>query len=158
MSSAGALWLNPAAIRFKIAPVHDLSGDWDLDRRHEFKDTAKFRSMAQRYRDGARWIDTELFADIYRRRLAKDGHIGGFRSLADLSDHYHRRWDTIAEDMRRNGFQLARNGKPHPLPSLLIGRDGEVMIGNQGNHRLALAQVLGLDQFAGKVTCRHPLA
>jgi hypothetical protein len=41
------------------------------------------------------------------------------------------------------------------LPKLLIGRDGEVFIGNQGNHRLAMAQVLGLPRIAGEVICRH---
>jgi hypothetical protein len=40
------------------------------------------------------------------------------------------------------------------LPKLLIGRDGEVFIGNQGNHRLAMAQVLGLPRIAGEVICR----
>jgi hypothetical protein len=30
-----------------------------------------------------------------------------------------------------------------------------VFIGNQGNHRLAMAHVLGLEKFAGEVICRH---
>jgi hypothetical protein len=32
-----------------------------------------------------------------------------------------------------------------------------VFIGNQGNHRLAMAQVLGLEQIAGRIVCRHEL-
>jgi hypothetical protein len=53
-------------------------------------------------------------------------------------------------DLKRNGFR--DNG---PLPKLLIGRGGEVFIGNQGNHRLAMAQVIGLPRIAGEVICRH---
>jgi hypothetical protein len=55
-------------------------------------------------------------------------------------------------DLQRKGFKDS-----HPLPVFLIGRDGEVFIGNQGNHRLAMAQVLGLPRIAGEVICRHKL-
>jgi hypothetical protein len=54
--------------------------------------------------------------------------------------------------MRRNGF----NPDAGPLPTFLIGRTGQVFIGNQGNHRLAMAQLLSLTEIAGKVICRHP--
>lgn len=157
------VWLNPSQITNKISPHHDLhgvqGGDWDIQRRHVFADTAKARAMVQRYRGGADWMETDLFADAYTRRLKRDGHIGGVRSLADLAEQYRQRWDAIAADMKRGGFRLtSATGKAHSLPVLLIGRGGEVFIGNQGNHRLALAQVLGLEKFAGKVLCRHPLS
>lgn len=156
-------WLDPAEITFKIAPVDGLigniGGEWDIERRHLFTDTAKYRSMVQRYREGRKWIETELFTDAYARRLEREGHIGLNRTLAGLADDYHRRFDTMFEQMQRDGFSLTdARGKPHALPSLLIGRAGEVFIGNQGNHRLALAKILGLKQFAGRITCRHPLA
>jgi len=154
------IWLAPADIRFKIAPVAGLigsmGGDWDIERRHEFTATAKYRSIVQRYREGSDWIDTDLFTDAYRRRLAKDGRIGRARSLAELAQDYERRFDGMVKEMCAAGFTLTdRNGKPHPLPTLLIGRDGEVMIGNQGNHRLAIAKVIGLDRIAGRIVCRH---
>jgi hypothetical protein len=69
-----------------------------------------------------------------------------------LLAQYYGRVDGMFDDLKRNGF---REG--HPLPKLLIGRDGEVFIGNQGNHRLAMAQVLGLPRIAGEVICRHSL-
>jgi hypothetical protein len=61
-----------------------------------------------------------------------------------LLAQYYSRVDGMFEDLKRKGFQDC------PLPKLLIGRDGEVFIGNQGNHRLAMAQVLGLEKFAGE--------
>lgn len=154
------LWTEPAAIRFKITPFLDLHGDmpgdWDIERRHEFTKTAKYRAIAQRYSEGRDWLETDLFTDAYARRLAKDGHIGRARTLAELAKDYDRRFDPMVEDMRRDGFRLTDNsGRPHALPVFLIGRDGDVFIGNQGNHRLAIAKVLGLDRIAGRVVCRH---
>lgn len=154
------LWLDPAAIRFKIAPVTGLAGlvagDWDIERRHVFAATVKHRSMVQRLIEGRAWIETDLFTDAYARRLQAEGQIGGCRSLAELADQYERRFDKLAQDFRAEGFRLVgRNGKRHPLPAFLVGRDGEVMIGNQGNHRLAMAQVLGLERIAGRIVCRH---
>lgn len=150
-----SLWIAPTAIRFKISPVRDLSGDWDIERRHEFTATAKYRSIVQHFVEGRDWIDTDLFTDTYPRRLARDGRIGRATTLTELAQDYERRFDGMFEQMRREGFRLANDrGKPHALPTFLIGRDGEVMIGNQGNHRLAIAKVLGLDEIAGMVTCR----
>ena len=156
------LWLNPASIEYKISPFLDLpavkGGDWDLERRHDFKSTAKFRAIVQRFTEGRAWLETDLFADAYARRLAKDGRIGRHRSLASLAEEYTHRIDGLYERLRRDGFRTGNGkGKTYPLPALLVGRDGQVFIGNQGNHRLAIAQVLGLDQFAGRIVCRHSL-
>jgi hypothetical protein len=153
------LWVAPERITFKISPHHDLSGfeggDWDLTRRHVFRDTAKYRAITEHYRDGRPWLETDLFRDAYARRLKRDGHVGRSRSLDELAADYDRRFDAMVEEMKRDGFRLASpTGKPHSLPVFLLGRD-EVFIGNQGNHRLAIAQVLGLDRIAGKVICCH---
>jgi hypothetical protein len=153
-------WLDPRRITHKISGAAQLvgiqPGDWDLERAHPLRDTAKFRAVAAHVLDGVAWLDTELFQDVYARRLAEDGHVGGIRTLPALARWYDSRFARLLTSMRRHGFTLESDGRRHPLPSLLIGRDGTVFIGNQGNHRLALAQVLGLDRFAGRITCRHP--
>ena len=158
-----AFWIDPAKIEYRISPSADLSGtvggDWDLERRRLFTETAKYQSMVQRYQEGADWRETVLFTDTYTRRIEKDGFIGRHKTLASVADHYHARFDRMHNEMNRHGFKLVGpGGKPHPLPTLLIGRAGEVFIGNNGNHRLALAKVLRLDRIAGRVTCRHPLS
>jgi hypothetical protein len=153
------LWIDPNAIQFKISPVRDLHGvrgdDWDLKRRHVFADCAKARAIRARFADNRPWLETDLFADAYRRRLEREGRIGRCRTLAELADEYERRFVKLYEALKRDGFRTeAASGKKLSLPAFLIGRDGEVFIGNQGNHRLALAQVLGLDRIAGRVVCR----
>lgn len=149
------MWVDPAQIRFKISPHDDLRGEvdgtWDLDRRVALAGAVKHRAIRQRYVEGLPWEDTDLFTQVYRPRLERE-EVRGEATLEALLAQYYSRVDGLFADLEANGF---RDG--HPLPKLLIGRDGEVFIGNQGNHRLAMAQVLGLDRIAGEVICRHAL-
>jgi hypothetical protein len=73
--------------------------------------------------------------------------------MKGLLAQYYSRVDGLFEAMKRDGFQ----SKQSRLPRLLVGRDGEVFIGNQGNHRLAMAVVLDI-KIAGEILCRHQLA
>lgn len=149
------LWVDPRLIRFKISPHADLKanqgGDWDLERRHDLNAIRKYRSIIERYRDGKPWEETELFTDVYRRRFETGDSIRGTANMKELLAQYYGRVDNLFEAMKRDGFK----SRESRLPRLLIGRDGETFIGNQGNHRLAMAHVLGLERIAGEVICRH---
>lgn len=153
-----AFWVAPGAIRFKISPHCDLKpvqgGDWDRQRRHPLVDAVKHKAIAERYRDGRPWEETSLFRNVYARRLKEGGNVRGCASMRELVDQYYTRVDRMFEDLKRRGF----HPNAGPLPVMLIGRTGEVFIGNQGNHRLAMAQVLGLRQIAGRIICRHKLS
>jgi hypothetical protein len=122
-----------------------------LDRRHDLKDIRKYQSIVERYRDGRPWEETDLFTDIYRRRFESGDTIRGTANMKELLAQYYGRVDALFEAMKLDGFK----SKESRLPRLLVGRNGEVFIGNQGNHRLAMAHVLGLTKFAGEVICRH---
>lgn len=152
------IWIDPTCIRFKISPHRDLTeaqgGDWDINRRYPLESAVKHRSIRQRYTEGRRWEDTDLFAVNYACRIEREP-VRGEATMQGLLEQYYTRVDGLHASMKREGFQV---GRKTPLPVLLIGRGGEVFIGNQGNHRLAIAQVLGLKTFAGKVICRHPLS
>lgn len=150
------MWVDASSIRFKITPHHDLrgdqGGDWDIERRIPLTNAVKHQAIVQRYRDGRRWEETDLFADTYRRRLDSGETVRGEATMEALLAQYYGRVDGMFADLKRKGF---REG--HPLPKLLIGRDGEVFIGNQGNHRLAMAQLLDI-RIAGEILCRHVLS
>jgi hypothetical protein len=153
------LWIDPAKIQYKIAAVRDLhgsmGGDWDIERRQPFAECAKARAIRERYVEGREWLDTDLFVDAYKRRLERDGRIGRCRTLGELAKEYERRFDKLFARLKQDGFRLDNGkGRKFALPAFLIGRDGDVFIGNQGNHRLAMAQVLGLDEIAGGIVCR----
>lgn len=154
------LWADPASIIYRISPSADLKGvvpgNWDIKRRRLFSETAKYKAMVEHFVHGVPWEDTVLFTDTYARRMAKDGHIGSYGTIAEVAEHYRRRFDPMFEALKRDGFSLTDDiGRPHPLPTLLVGRGGEVFIGNNGNHRLAIAKVIGLKQIAGRIVCRH---
>ncbi len=146
------LWVDAADIKFKISPHDDLSGevsgDWDLDRRFPLSEAVKHRGIVQRYVEGRKWENTDLFTQCYARRIEIEP-IRGEATMKGLLSQYYNRVDSMFAHMKRKGF--VKNGQP---PKLLIGRDGEVFIGNQGNHRLAMAQILGI-QIAGEILCRH---
>lgn len=93
-----------------------------------------------------------MFTDLYRRRFERGDSIRGETTMKGLLAQYYSSVDGLFEAMKRDGFQ----SKPSRLPRLLIGRDSEVFIGNQGNHRLAMAVVLNIE-IAGEVICRHRL-
>lgn len=151
-------WVAPGDIKFKISPHHDLDAidgsDWDIERRYPLSEAVKHRAIRQRYAEGARWEDTDLFRDTYARRLSSGQMVRGEVSMKGLLAQYYRRVDGMHADLKRRGF-FPQAG---PLPVMLIGREGEVFIGNQGNHRLAMAQVLGLKKIAGRIICRHRLS
>lgn len=155
------VWIDPNIIKYRISPISDLvgeaGGDWDKARRYRLAATVKYKAIAEHFRDGKPWEETELFTDIYTRRL-RTNHVRGARTIKELARQYYERVDGLAESMKREGFKTHRqDGEPFPLPGLYIGRRGEVFIGNQGNHRLAIAQVVGVKEIAGKIICRHVL-
>jgi hypothetical protein len=153
------IWTDPSAIRFKISPHNDLhgrvDGNWDRTRRHSLEGAVKHRSIAQRYVQGLKWEETDLFREVYAERIKRES-VRGCQTMSDLLAQYYGRVDAMFEEMKAHGFKVVGSGgRRVPLPRLLIGRDGEVFIGNQGNHRLAMAKVLGLKEIAGEVLCRH---
>lgn len=153
------IWFDPCVIKFRVSPIDDLhgevDGDWDRERLYPLAETVKYRAIREHFIDGKPWEETELFQDIYTRRL-KTGHVRGCQTFKDLVHQYNTRVDGLAENLRKEGFQTHRpNGKANPLPGLYRGRDG-LFIGNQGNHRLAICQLLNIREIAGKIICRHP--
>jgi hypothetical protein len=161
-ASGETVWLDPSVIEFTISPAKDLegiqSGNWDIERRYPIARSAKHRAIVERYRDGKRWEDTDLFLDVYARRL-EHGPVRGEATFKGLVAQYYSRVDAMFADLKAEGFKLNNvRGKPVPLPGILIGRNGEVFLNNQGNHRVAMAQVIGLEHIAGRIVCRHARA
>ena len=156
------VWIDPSVIEFTISPAKDLSGivdgDWDIERRYPLARSAKHRAIVERYTQDKPWEKSDLFLDAYARRL-EHGPVRGVSTFEGLVAQYYGRVDSLFESLKTEGFKLQdKRGKPVPLPGLLIGRGGEIFLNNQGNHRVAMAQVLGLKKIAGKIVCRHSLS
>lgn len=112
---------------------------WEALERYQLEQADKYRSVRQHFEQGEPWADTPLFQNIYRVRFANGETIRGCETWGDLERQYQSRVDGLFADMRRNGF---RQDEP-PIP-VYIDAGGEILVGNQGNHRLAIAQVLRL--------------
>jgi hypothetical protein len=158
--SSAVVKLPPLAIRRKISV--DLLADaldhraWTSAERTPLDQTAKYRSIVQHYAQDVPWEDTPLFADIYRRRFETERSVRGCRTIEELLAQYETRVDALFADLQANGYQRLVNGGPTPNITVYLTHDDEYVLGNQGNHRLAMAQILGLDFVVCEVVARHP--
>lgn len=159
MSPGDVVSVCPDDIRFKLSYDLDLGGvqggDWDIVRRVDLTRTAKHRSICQRYIDGLPWLETVLFKGSYANRFKAGKMVRGTASLKELAAQYDSRVDDMFASLKADGFREVVDGRPVPLPKVHIARTGEVILGNQGNHRLAMAKVLGLSKITVRVHTRH---
>ena len=146
-----AIRVSPFAITHKLSCDLDETEakDWPSKTYAPLDGTIKHRSIIARYVEGRRWEDTPLFTEIYARRLAK-GSARGCVTIEQLAEQYYGRVDALYADMRRHGFREEIDREPTYFP-VLIGPGGTLVIGNQGNHRLAMAKALKLDSVLVKV-------
>ena len=161
--SSDVIRLPPDRLRYKLDDVADLQaplwpGEWDRERLSPLDQADKHRAIVQRYRDGWKWEDTDLFRHVYRVRFERGEMVRGCHTLAELASQYYSRVDGLYAHLKRHGF-LTRlpDGMPVKLPDVYVGRD-EVILSNDGNHRVAMAQLLGLPCVYARVRTRHPEA
>lgn len=131
-----------------------LAGDWDLDTR-PVDTQPKHRAVSQRFVDGVAWRDTDLFAH-YARRLEDGAAIYGARNLSELERLYTHLYDDMARTIEEHGLHVsAYDDGTISLPHVHIGRDGRLLFGDNGNHRLALAKLFGVKRIPCRVRARH---
>jgi hypothetical protein len=165
----GVLWARPEDLiyvsgrtdahtrrRAEIGTIID--GDWDLQR-DRFEATYFYRWISQRYGLGLAWEDT----DYFRRKLAQREAAGPAARTDEEMRARMSYWDSLFQSMKTSGYRLQSEIRPEEdlLTSLVneicvdIGREGHLMVVDS-RHRLAMAQVLGLDRIAVTVIARHP--
>ena len=156
------VWVKPIDITFKVFSERALKlggvmeGDWD-QKIKPIVETFKYKSMVQHFVGGAPWEETDIFRKVYQSRLAEEGCVLDCSNINQLKDRYESRIDPLYQDMKCNGFVviLDKNGKAIDIPHVHIGRDGTILFGNRGNHRLAIAKLLKLDYIPAHVRTRH---
>ena len=134
-----------------------LSGDWDLKRAIDLATSIKHRSIHERFVLNIPWEETQLFSSTYAVRLSRGEIVRGADNVRDLAIEYAKRIDSLFESMKRDGFvcPTSKSGRPKTLPHVHIGRDGRFLFGNNGNHRLAIAKIIGLSEIPCWVRGRH---
>ena len=125
-----------------------INGDWDKNAL-SFTDDEKFISIHQHYIDGLDWRETAIFKGRYAIKMEKNP-LWGCSTLDELERYYHSRLDKLWNSICTHGYQLfglfsAFKQSRDSAITVFIDRRGRILIGADGNHRLAICKILNLD-------------
>lgn len=168
---AKRLTVSPAEITYRFASDENTTvdrdryrglvsdGAWDYNR-VRITDRTFYRSIAAVYERGDDWRDTPWYQNALEA-IDAGGRKWGCGSRAELREQCSH-VDRLYETMRRDGYAsqrdlVARGHDQFPLrdPVISIGRDGELVHFNDGNHRLALSKLLELDEITVRIGIRY---
>lgn len=134
-------------------------GDWDRARK-PFKKSRKYKACVARFRNGKSWEDSGII-DYMMKRIAKEGSLDQCRTRADVQARYAR-LDSLWDITQANGAlpetpRAAFEGLlVHSGILVHIDRDGKLLFGNHGFHRLAIAKLAGVDEITVTLGVVHP--
>lgn len=127
-----------------------IGGDWDQNE-FPFSSLDTYKAILAR-EQGIPWQKTAYY-DRVMKWMAR-GEVMWSCRTAEEFDQRCAKWDELLEDIKQNGYRL--NGrKPQDEIAVNIGRTGHLLF-NNGRHRLAMAQIIGLPQVPIRITARHP--
>ncbi len=150
--SLDVIRVSPFEIKHKLSCDLDEteSARWGSHPYIPLDQTTKHRSMFQRYQLGMRWEQTDLFCHRYPPRFERGQVVRGCETFEELVEQYNTRVDSLFAHMRTHGFCERVDRDLVPIPSVVVGPEG-LVLGNQGNHRIAMAKVLGLKEVIVRV-------
>lgn len=129
-------------------------GDWDKST-IRFTDLPEYEMFYDVLINGKDWDETRYFSKV-SRYLEAGNERKGHTTVEDFRRHRIQRLEELYKSIREDGYKSQE--ELHPERSALrnaqneirvnIGRDGELLFNNNsGNHRLAIAKVLGIDEL-----------
>lgn len=147
-------WVDPRAIISKLpsAVAQQLvtNRSWPFVENfnvERYDNTAKFVSIQSRMLEDCPWERTPIF-EVYRDRIQRGEEVKGYRDIQSLAEAYETRFTELLRSMSKGGFSRTQLGvRPQDLPWAVRLRGGSLWFGNQGNHRLSIAKVIGLPAF-----------
>ncbi|MDP3385833.1 MAG: hypothetical protein Q8S24_01260 [Eubacteriales bacterium] len=130
-----------------------MDGDWDLETRDAI--SQKVIGIEQHYIEGTPWRETALFK-YYEKRFQNELLILRCKDLDELEDKYNTTINALYENIKTGGYRLPTPENPDiGIIYVYIGREGEILFSGNGNHRLAIARILGIDRIPVTVKARH---
>lgn len=134
-------------------PAHEkwgvvLGGDWDQDVQpfSSPPHAEKVESLIDRFENDKPWEDTSLYKKYTNKFMSHESAIS-----------HLQRYDKLFYDMQgryKTSFELPHSEFMEEI-CVCIGRDGEVIYGGSGRHRLTLAKILDLNEIPVRVMARH---
>ena len=172
------IWVNPSDVnhylsfrdRKKLFGVRNVDqlfgnvihGDWGGYKKDYYKKNS-YKHCYQRYINGRSWEDTDRFDDKMKQ-INLRGRVDGCSNLPELRKRYER-LDKIFKQIKKEGklrTQEQLSGikryffKGKGEIEILIDEDGTLIHGCGGNHRIAIAKILSLEQIPAKIGIVHP--
>lgn len=166
---AALLWVTPSKITQSLlasAPSYPqwgrvVGGGWDHDS-EPFGERAVVQAIRQHFEAGRPWNETALVS-AYREQLERFGNAWEHTSWTAFEtrcQHIEQLYDSLSE----HGYQPLSAREPQlagTVGGLVaeinvdIGRHGEIYWRGYGQHRLAIAQLLGIESVPVVVNRRH---
>lgn len=161
------IWIDPNKVSKGLRPWYKRSqsasvvpGDWDLDT----KDLGKnFKIVAchKHFCEGLDWQETGVF-DYMLQRIEKNGVFDECKTYEDIIRRYQS-IDQLYERLSADGrlktqaeLKEAKATREKGGVHVHVGRDGELIFGGGGCHRLAIAQLLGMKKIPAQLGVVHP--
>lgn len=135
-----------------------VGGNWDLnvrERKDVLTNTDKYNGIRQHFSEGVPWQDTILFRREYAKRLCSQGTIKGVSTLSELAELYEKKYDMLFEQLKQKGFLSVDDDERIGPVYIYLNRYGEIIYTSNGNHRLAMALLLGIEEIPVLVWWRH---
>lgn len=137
-----------------------VGGEWDLDRQ-PLSEHAVFSSIKDHFVHGTEWKNTDLWDRYLQQGLSREEISSNLNQIESLYESIKTNgYKSQQELLRINTEDTHRrnNDAIHPVlneVAVNIFRDGELGKKYSGNHRLAIARALGIDQIPVLVRTRH---
>jgi len=153
-------WIKGGTLSGLTFPGEIRGGDWDLrvvSKASRLAASPKYRAIYQRFVENRDWSETSIVEEFGRLKQ-RHGVVKGFVSVDDYIQYYQRYYDSLYESIQRRGVLAAEVGQKGIAPIYVhIGRSGDIIYTSDGNHRLYMAMVLGIETIPVRVWARHRL-
>jgi len=174
------LWLSPDEINFSLTGKYQnikedyfrpriKDGDWDKKTR-KIESKTIFNSIKMRCEDGKKWEETPIFEQSMGSINGKNNKYAYnaenkeelLESLQKIDNIYYRikkdgynlQTELNNSETTANSSNIDKKLPKHKEITISINRNGEPIL-EDGNHRLSIAKILGLDKIPVRVVCRH---
>ena len=136
------------------------AGNWDKSTRN-LEECVKIKAVKEHFKKGTDWEETGIY-EYMLDRIEEKGIFDGCRTKEDIRSRYEDEIESLYRDIKENGYksqvELGNTEPDKPgknEPRVNIGRDGEVIFASGGWHRMAIAQILELEEIPTQVMIRH---
>jgi len=145
-------------VRYKdryISPGVVYDGPWD-QLVSDFTDRIIPRSLINHFENGVDWKHTKYYQKM-KMRVRYGREYRGCSSIENLPKYFES-YDKLFEHIKSNGYELTSDleeGDKITEVGVSIGRKGKLYWQREGQHRLMIAQILGIEKIPVQVTIRH---